>query len=279
MKINIDDLDDDLDGRWWHYIRACDFAFQSRIPNQNEVEVNDDDVLLHKEIKEGERFPSKRFHLIMDGEAFQVEGNEIRDILTKKLGEYLKVHNKLPFGCIFQKLQKNGVAIINYNPNNFDNFQLRLSPVMIEKQEDEMEEFIKTLEEEKTNLLGDADDITLKIKPISEHPILEQVSVESGSNKAFVINAKIMEIDKRKSFFQGNETIFYLLQVKGGKLAADKKKDSLQRDFDILNVKCSENAIEKFELKMGDIISFNGQVKNDNKLKIIVQNVRKFEKT
>ncbi len=279
MKLNLETITDGLEGKWWHYIRSSDFAFQSRIPNQKEIEVNDDDILLHKEILEGESFPTKRFHLIMDDEAFEVEGKEIRDNLSTKCLEYIKQHKKLPFACTFKKIQKNGMVIIQYNPNGFDNFQLKITVDKLGLEGKEIEDYFETIKAEKDNPFANSDDVTLRIDAISEDPILEQVSMESGKSKAFVIMGEIIEIDLRKSYFQGNETIFYILQVKGGKLASDNKKNALLRDFTVLNAKCSRNAMEKYELTKGDIVSFNGKVKLDKKLKLIVQNIRKFEKS
>lgn len=279
MKIDINEIEDGLEGNWWHFIRSSDFSFQSRIPHLDSLDANEDDILIHKQILDGDSFPSKRFHLIMDGEAFQVEGNEVRETLATKLTNFIRQNNKLPFGCIYKKIQKNNSVIIQYNPNGFDNFQLKINPEEMDLEGSDFEKIFSTMEIEKINTLATSEDASFTIKPITEDPLLEQVSMESGKSKVFVIKGEIVEIDLRKSYFQGNETTFYLLQLKAGKIAPDNKKNTLQRDFSLINAKCSQNAMTKFELQKGDVVSFNGKVKLDKKMKLIVQNIRKFDKT
>ncbi|WP_371805774.1 hypothetical protein [Candidatus Lokiarchaeum ossiferum] len=278
MKIDITEIEDGLEGNWWHYIKSSDFSFQTRIPQLNSLEANEDDILIHKQILEGESFPTKRFHLIMDGEAFQVEGNEIRETLARKLAIFIQQNKKLPFGCTYKKIQKNNTVIIQYNPNGFDSFQLKIKPEDMELEDSDIEKLFSSMETEKVNALATSEDATFTIDPITEDPLLEQVSMESGKSKVFVVEGKIIAIDLRKSYFQGNETIFYLLQLEGGKIAPDNKKNTLQRDFSLINAKCSENAMKKFELQTGNKVSFNGKVKMDKKLKLLVQNIRKFDK-
>lgn len=281
MKINLNDIIDEFESHWWHYIRAKDFAFLSSIPDFEAVEVFDDDILLHKEIKEGDRFPSKIYHIIVDGEPLQINGQDVRDMLSEKLTEYIKTEKKLPFGCKLNKILKTGNKIvIDYNPNGFDNFQLKFLPEKIfteEKTHDEIEEYFTELDPPASNALAGDEDPTFDIQPIETNPIVRQVATESGADKVFVFDAEIKKIDRRKTVYMGTESIYYLLKIEGGEVAPDKKKNTIRKPLDQINVKCSEHAMETYELKVGQKITFNGKLKDDKKLKLLIQNVRKFE--
>ena len=59
MKININNIMDDLEGKWWNHISVAKFGFLERISsNLNDFSVDVDDILIHKEIKSGESFPT-----------------------------------------------------------------------------------------------------------------------------------------------------------------------------------------------------------------------------
>jgi len=49
-------------------------------------------------------------------------------------------------------------------------------------------------------------------------------------------------------------------------------------DIEEVNFKCSENAMEKYKLEVGDKVSFRGKYKEENFLGKFIQNIRKFEK-
>jgi hypothetical protein len=139
--MDITQLNDDLKGDWWHYIRVKDFGFIYSIPNLKNLTVNDGDILLHKEIKEGERFPTKRYHLIHDKGSKIVENNEVKEILTDKLVDYVKKNKALPFSCKRVKFFKNGNVQVNYSPTQYDNFALKIIP-----KEHEIEDITKFFE-------------------------------------------------------------------------------------------------------------------------------------
>ena len=282
-KLNLTEIHDGLEGYWWHRIRTSDFAFQTKITKQSEAEVEDDDILIHKQYKtdemgQRERFPTTRYQLISDGEPLEIDGKEVRKQLGGKLVEFVINNKKLPYACEFKKVQQDGLIIINYAPNPFENFQLKIEPSQMDLSDDESESFFSSLEIVKENVLSESGDVTSKINPVTEALEIEQISAESGG-KVYVFDGLIDEIDLRKSFFQGAETVFYLLSIKGGQAAPDDKKDTLKRDFLTINAKASENALDKFGLKVGDRVSFNGQLKKDKNLKWVIQNIRKFSKT
>ncbi len=288
--VDLDEIiDDDLGGRWFHFLRASDFGWMNRIPDQHNLEVEEDDIIVHKEIQEGSRYPTLRYHLVFEDEAFLVDGADVRDTLAEKLSQFLKEHNKLPFGCEFKKVFKNGNIKINYSPTQYENFTLKLKPehyplehINPEDSDEgptynELVEYFKNLDEVEENPLE-----TVKtehdIEKISEEPMLEQVANESGKNTVYVFNTTIKDIDKRKSVYQGHEKVYYLLRVEGGQAAPNKDKDTLRRDLDKANVKSSTNAFEKYELDVGDEVSFNSKYKKDRNLGVLLQNIRKFYK-
>ena len=65
MKININNIKDDLEGEWWNFISVSKFGFLSKISNLSDYSVEIDDILIHKEIREGERFPTIRYHKVV----------------------------------------------------------------------------------------------------------------------------------------------------------------------------------------------------------------------
>lgn len=289
IKINLTEADDELNSHWWVRIRSSDFAFQTRIPNQEQAEAENDDIFIHKEILEGDRYPSIRYHTILDGELLPIEGKDAREILSKNLMEFIKQNKKLPFNCEFKSVNKGNHKInIYYSPNPNDNFKLVIPPEWVWENEDpeqakqisveEITEKFQSLPTESTNPLAVSGDPTYSIKPVASAPIIEQIATESGKESVYIANGKIEAIDLRKSYYMGNETVYYLIQVKGGEAATDKKKNTLRRKFEKINAKCSESAMEKYKLEVGDVVNFLGKLKKDKKLKLLIQNVRKFEK-
>ncbi|WP_457559208.1 hypothetical protein [Candidatus Harpocratesius sp.] len=284
VKLNLFEAGDGLNSSWWIRIRSNDFAFQYSISDQEQADAEEDDILIHKEILDGDRYPTKRYHLVLDGELAQIDGKVAREILSEKVANYIKNHSKLPFQCEFTKVVKTGPKInLYYNPNESDGFKLTLLPEWIfenheEKSIKELEEFFKKLPKTHDNLLSTSGDPTYSVEPVESANIIEQVATESGKNSVYIRNGRITEIDLRKSYYMGHETIFYLLHIKGGTAAPDRKQTSIQKEFEFINAKCSESVMEKNELKVGDMVNFLGKLKNDKKLKIILQNIRKFEK-
>ncbi|MCF2139904.1 MAG: hypothetical protein K9W44_07610 [Candidatus Lokiarchaeota archaeon] len=284
VKINLTEAGDGLNSYWWIRIRSNDFAFQSRITDQEQAEAEEDDIFIHKEILEGDRYPTKRYHIVIDDELVQIDGKVAREILSKKVANYINDQSKLPFQCKFTRVVKTGPKInLYYDPNQSDGFKLTLLSEWIfkdqkEKPIEEIEEFFKSLPQTHENPLSTSGDPTFFVEPVESANIIEQVATESGKNSVYIRNGEITEIDLRKSYYMGHETIFYLLHVKGGTAAPDKKKNSIQKEFEFINAKCSESSMEKYELKVGDIVNFSGKLKNDKKLKILIHNIRKFEK-
>jgi len=95
--------------------------------------------------------------------------------------------------------------------------------------------------------------------------------------KVRVLEGKISFIDKYSSKFQDHETIYYIIGVENGIIEAEIDEELIQEKFNIVSVRCSENAMNKYNLKIGDIITFKGSLENDRKHGLLIKNVRKFE--
>ncbi len=89
MKLDLDNVNDGLYSRWWIYIDSENFIFQKNVP---ENDVKDDDILIHKEIKEGESFPTLRYHTILDDDVLEIDGKIAREMLSIKLQEFILNH-------------------------------------------------------------------------------------------------------------------------------------------------------------------------------------------
>jgi len=128
MKINLFAMKDNLKGNWWHHIQSINFGFLAIIDDMKDHDVEQDDILIHKEIKEGDRFPTIRYHVIRGDGNKEMTNEEVKEILSKKLVEFVKKSKKLPFACKFVKVFKNDSVQINYNPTQYDKFALKIVP-------------------------------------------------------------------------------------------------------------------------------------------------------
>ncbi len=288
MQIDLATIEDDFESNWWQYIRvSSDFAFLNNVKNIHEFEVEDDDILIHKTMEEdadtNRRYVSKRYHQILEGEAFLIEGNDVRELMATNLTQFMLKSKKLPFGMEIEKVFQNKKVKVKFTLSEYDSFVLKIdsTPFNIPTEHsspdfNDIEIYFKDLPEAESNPLQEG--VGGTIRKLNATPTLEAVAAESGG-KVFIKDALIETIEKRSSTFQQHETIFYILSVKDGKASAEGKKESLYREFDNVNVKCSENAMEKFALEVNDHIAFNGKLKKHRSFGWIIQNIRKFEKT
>ncbi|MFX1273561.1 MAG: SWIM zinc finger family protein [Promethearchaeota archaeon] len=128
MKIDITNIQDDLRGNWWEHIHSANFGFLNQIDNLKNHDANKDDIFIHKEIKEGERFPSVRYHIVLDKGTKLIKNEFVKQVLAQKLIDYIKEKKKLPYGCKYIKFFKNQNVQVNYTPTQFDNFALKVNP-------------------------------------------------------------------------------------------------------------------------------------------------------
>ncbi len=128
MLINLTKIDDGLKGPWWNHVKVANFDFINKVENIESLAVEENDILIHKEIKEGERFPTIRYYFITPKGAEASENAKIKEILAKNLILYKKEKGKLPPKCEVIKYFKNGNVQIDYIPGNFDKFSLKIDP-------------------------------------------------------------------------------------------------------------------------------------------------------
>lgn len=128
MKININKIKDDLEGTWWLHIHSSNFGFQGKISDLNNHEVSIEDILIHKQIKEGDKFPTIRYHKITEKGVSNINNDDVKEILAVRLVDFVRKNKKLPYACKVAKFFNNGNAQINYKPTDFDNFALKVIP-------------------------------------------------------------------------------------------------------------------------------------------------------
>lgn len=183
--MNITTLKDDLSGDWWHYLRSKDFGFLEKIPDLTDVDASEGDVLIHKQIKKGERFPTIRYHVITgDGSSRVIENKEVKELLADTLVAFVNETEKLPFACEVSKFFKNGNVQVDYTPTKFDSFALKIVPK--EHQIENAEEFFEGLESQ-------ANPIQAKQESPGKSSDSEQewqMSSSSDSSKTYTVRKK-----------------------------------------------------------------------------------------
>ncbi|MHA1104593.1 MAG: hypothetical protein ACTSPN_02600 [Promethearchaeota archaeon] len=149
MKIDLNKLDDDLGGDWFHHIHTSNFGFLMKLSGIKNYEVEKDDIIIHKEIMEEMNFPTIKYNVIEDKGSHVADKNEVKEILGKNLVEYVKKNKKLPFACKFKKIFKNGAAQVDYNPSQYEKFPIKIVPK--DHGISDLEEFFKDLKSEQVN--------------------------------------------------------------------------------------------------------------------------------
>ena len=149
MKIDLNKLDDGLLGDWFHHIHTSDFGFLMKLAGIKTYEVEKDDIIIHKEIEEGEDFPTIRYNVIEVKGSRVADKNEVKNIPGKALVEYVKKNKKLPFACKFKKFFKNGAAQIDYVLSQYDKFPIKIVPK--DHGISDLEELLKDLKSEQAN--------------------------------------------------------------------------------------------------------------------------------
>lgn len=274
MEIDIEKVneEDELEGFKWKYI-SPKFEYANSIPKKyfNNYRVEDCGILIHKQKLDGDRFDTTRYHYISEEEGITVEeeviavsyildGKEIRKYMSENFSNYVNNNKKLPFGCSIKKFVENkNKFIILYSPigEQYSTFQFSVS-------NDKLNIDISNLESEFDNRLGYIRKTEDTIEPITRTQF-------SNYTKVNVIISKITEINLRESRYLDNITYFYILKLSNIKLDDD-------HIYEEINIRCTTKSKDKYELNIGDFISFKGSIKTDNKLGVLIQNIRKFTK-
>jgi hypothetical protein len=145
---------------------------------------------------------------------------------------------------------------------------------------DSLEFFFKMPEVDTEKIEEMEDKIEGKAEKIIQAPNIEKIANLEGNenNKVYISDAKIIEINSFQSKYQDHVSTTYMITVEGGQAAPDNKKSTEKIKFEKINARCSENAMKKYKLNVGDRISFNGRFKKHNRFGFLIQNIRKFTK-
>jgi hypothetical protein len=126
--INLRTIDDGLNGSWWHHIKVDNFKFVKFLAPLNKYPVSENDILIHKEIKPGERYPTTRYHIVK-GDSTKIFYNfNVKQVLINKLIQYVKENEKLPPNCVISRKLKADKYKIDYNPSTHIKFSLKIIP-------------------------------------------------------------------------------------------------------------------------------------------------------
>ncbi len=128
IQLDLNTIRDELRGPWWHHLSTEKFIFIQKIPVIENYHVNKDDILIHKEIRPGDRFPSVRYHIVRERGTKQIENADVKRLLIEKLVKWVEQHESLPPDAKNVKEYKNGNFQINYAPTSNVKFSLSVNP-------------------------------------------------------------------------------------------------------------------------------------------------------
>ena len=98
-----------------------------------------------------------------------------------------------------------------------------------------------------------------------------------------VYESEVTKIEERTSEFQGNITVYYMVELKDAKFGPQLQRKSNYdksqlKEIDELLIRLSDNKYNKIDLKEGDSISFNGTVNKDSFWGLMLKRVTKVKK-
>ena len=275
MKINIKDIDDGLNGGLWSLFKADSFAFFDKVSIATEIEMADGDFLVHKAWIENERFPQVKYHFMLGNDLLEVDNSTVKDRLGELLLKYTAKHKKLPFAVIYEKDFKNGSVQMNYQPAQYQNFAIKISPDDY-KGDGDLISYLKSMPAETENPLAAIGDLRLAtITPMRDSALVRSFAVNGSVS---IEDAVVTDINLKSEIFQEHETISYLIQVKGGFLT-DGKKGGRKEPLEVLNFRISDNLYENTKLVKGDKVTLKGKISVNKNMGFILQNIRKIVKS
>ncbi|MEX2680386.1 MAG: hypothetical protein Q6373_002205 [Candidatus Sigynarchaeota archaeon] len=285
MRIDLSTIKDDLGGNWWLHHRAKDFGFLDKIKDQASHEVDVDDVLIHKQILEGERFPAIRYHVVTaSGGTVPATNQQAKDVMARSLVAFVKATGKLPFACTLAKTFKSGAVQVDYAPTTWDKFAIKVEPAA--HGIDDAQAFFQH-ESVPSNPAIPGSAARAPRKPqaapgsrtskVTTEPVIQAIAAATGGPVS-VFDAEVTAIEQRESRFQDEVTVFYLVGLKGGTAAADAKKSTERQPFGEIRARLSDAIVEETKLAPGDRITFNARLKDDKYFGLLLQNVKKVTK-
>ena len=133
MPFNLTQISDGLSGPWWEYISN---KFEYRKVYKSELErfgAYDGDILIHKEIQSGQKFPTRRYHFISaEGESLsatdllELPSAEIRKQMGVNLLHFIATYQRLPEQMQYDSMTSKGIAVFKFAPSKWDSFEIRV---------------------------------------------------------------------------------------------------------------------------------------------------------
>ncbi len=287
MQIDLSTIQDDIGGDWWLHHRAKDFGFLDKIKDQTDFLVDVDDVLIHKKILEGERFPAIRYHVVTPGGTVPATNQQVKDVMAKSLVAFVKANGMLPFACTFAKVFKNGGVQVDYAPTSWEKFAIKVEPAtfgIVDAQAFFQHDSASSNPAVPGAVASGATKaIPAGFKPaargakVSSEPTIQGIADATGGSVS-IFDAEVTAIEQHESRYQDEVTVFYLASLKGGTVASDAKKTSEHKSFTEIRARFSDTIIDETKLAIGDRITFNGKLKDDKYFGLVLQNVKKVTK-
>ncbi|MBN2150986.1 MAG: hypothetical protein JW839_06060 [Candidatus Lokiarchaeota archaeon] len=294
MQIDLTTIQDDIGGDWWLHHRAKDFGFLDKINDKSTHDVEVDDILIHKKILEGERFPAIRYHVVTAGGGTRPATNpEAKEVMAGSLVAFVKANNRLPFACTFAKVFKNGAAQVDYAPTTWDKFAIKVEPaahgIGDARAFFQHESVPSNPAIPGSGTAGGGKAATPatpatpaprpqgKVARVTSEPAIVAIATATGGAVS-IFDAEVTSIEQRESHYQDEVTTYYLVGLRGGEAAPDAKKSTQHEPFAEIRARLSDTIVNETKLAPGDRITFNGRLKDDKYFGLLLQNVKKVTK-
>jgi hypothetical protein len=275
--LDLTNAPDGMDSKWWILI-SSNFGFKSLHGDLTQIKADENYLLIHKKMIEGQRFPEVHYYIVMNDTLLFVEYKDFKKAMFDNLLNYVDKNQKLPFSCRTGQVYKNGSVQILYEPNQFDVFPFKITTDdwMVGGTMTIGEYFQKIKVDTFNDLIGsEVKQQEFSIKKIPIQGVL-QITASEVMGKVSVSNAKVTEINRRTETYQEHEKEYYMLRIEDFDVASTET--SIKRHVDLANLKLSTNAVDKFQVKVGDIINFKGELKSTKYTGVLLQNVRSVTK-
>ena len=156
------------------------------------------------------------------------------------------------------------------------NLQLKIKSDKRSTRESSLESMIKNGVQNETKSSPGTNNRSDFIKLYDE--TITKIAKSNEKNSVYVIKAEILSITEQNYTFEEKPIVYFLIRIKGGQVTTSSKKANQRFNFNEVNVRSSLNAMVKYELKVGDIITFKGKLKSDNFSGDVIKNIRTFTK-
>ena len=126
--INLHSIPDQMESTWWCILDPVYFTLTSKIPLLSSCKVKEGCILIQKLKPESGFIQLQYYYVDIKGEVIYMGKNNncIKPYLNAGLMDYVLTHNKLPHKCTYIQAFKNGNVQIDFNPNKFDKYSLKI---------------------------------------------------------------------------------------------------------------------------------------------------------